>query len=89
MTRDEFRSMKRGDIVVANGNGPCVVEGVFFENGTITVDLELQRGDIAAVRGIPETAAEVIRRLPRREPAPDAAPAIAHTARIDRKNRKG
>jgi hypothetical protein len=76
MTIEEFRGLSRGDIVVVDGNGACVVEGVFYRDSMIKVDLLFPRGCIDRVRGIPETEAKVIRHVPRREPPPDSLPGI-------------
>ena len=81
--------MERGDIVVVDGNGYCVVEGLCVQNGTVTADLRVFRGDLVVVRGVPETEAELIRRVPRREPAPGSAPGIARACQIDPKSKWG
>jgi hypothetical protein len=37
MTRDEFCSMERGDIVSAVGNGTCLIGGTYQEDGLTKV----------------------------------------------------
>ena len=61
MTRDEFCSLERGDIVTVPGNGPCVVEAVSSQSGLIMVDLRFQRGALGVVRDIPETESVIVR----------------------------
>ena len=60
MTRGEFCSLVRGDIVTVAGNGLCVVEAVSSQSGLIMIDLRFQRGALGVVRDIPETEAEII-----------------------------
>jgi hypothetical protein len=59
MTRDEFCSLQRGDLVKVDGNGHCIVEAVCYCDGKFRVDLRLMSGEL--VKAIPESECEIIR----------------------------